>query len=37
MNFGAGGLIVFFIIAVVAIAAGFWIAPPFGSFGVARS
>jgi hypothetical protein len=25
-----------FVIAIVAAAAAFWIAPPFGSFGVAR-
>ena len=37
MNLTAGGLIVLFIIATLAIAAGFWIAPPFGSFAVARA
>lgn len=29
--------LILFVIAILAVAAAFWIAPPFGSFGVARS
>lgn len=33
----SGNLVVIFIIAVLAVLAAFWVAPPFGTFGVAAS